>query len=194
MGSGIVGCAVPPVLYNTGMTTAQEMLGRFGDAENCLRHLERSRRELLHFVESLSDEQLLHRPGVEVWSPAEVLEHISLVEESAGKIIRRLRKVALGEADPFPPSPAGQTRPDGRPLAPPLMYPKGELSRSEVLERLQAMRMRVLAEVAESGERLPHPPTYGHPFFGDLTALGWLQTLVYHERHHLRQIQERLKG
>lgn len=174
------------------MTAAQEWLARFGDAENCLKHLERSRRELLRFVESLSDDQLFHRPGVEVWSVAEVLEHVSLVEESAGKIIRRLRKVALGEAEPFPPSPPGQTRPDGRPLAPPLMEPKGGLSRAALLERLQAVRERVLAEVAESGERLPHPPTYGHPFFGDLTALGWLQTLVYHERHHLRQIQERL--
>lgn len=176
------------------MPSAQEMLARFGDVAHCLKHLERSRRELVHFVESLSDEQLFHRPSAGVWSPAEVLEHISLVEESAGKIIRRLRKVGLGQAEPFPPSTPGQTRPDGRPLAPPLMEPKGGLSRAVLLERLQAVRERVLAEVAESGERLPHPPTYAHPFFGDLTALGWLQTLVYHERHHLRQIQERLKG
>ncbi len=174
------------------MSAAQERLARFGDAVNCLQHLERSRRELLHLVSSLSDEQLSRRPSAEVWSPAEVLEHISLVEESAGKIIRRLRKVGLGEAEPFPPPPPGQTRPDGRPLAPPLMEPKGGLPRAVLLERLQAVRERVLAEVAESGERLSHPPTYAHPFFGDLTALGWLQTLAYHERHHLRQIQERL--
>jgi hypothetical protein len=176
------------------MLAGQEMLGRFGDAANCLKYLERSRRELLNFVESLSDEQLFQRPSADVWSPAEVLEHVSLVEESAGKIIRRLRKVALGEAEPFPSSPAGQTRPDGRPLAPPPMHPRGGLSRAELQKRLQAVRTQVLAEVAEGGAHLPHPPTYGHPFFGDLTALGWLQTLVYHERHHLRQIQERLKG
>jgi hypothetical protein len=120
------------------------------------------------------------------------LEHVLLVEESVGKIIRRLRKVALGEADLFPSLPAGQTRPDGRPLASPAMQPKGGLSRTELQERLQAVRTRLLDEVAESGERLPNPPTYKHPFFGDLTALGWLQTVVYHERHHLRQIQARL--
>ncbi|GIW25483.1 MAG: hypothetical protein KatS3mg069_1750 [Meiothermus sp.] len=136
------------------MSSAQEMLARFGDAAGCLRHLERSRRELLHLLESLSDEQLFRRPSTEVWSPAEVLEHIALVEESAGKIIRRLRKVRLGEAEPFPPSPPGQTRPDGRPLAPPLMEPKGGLTRATLLERLQTMRERVLAEVAESGEGL----------------------------------------
>ncbi|MCX7601316.1 MAG: DinB family protein [Meiothermus sp.] len=174
------------------MTTAQERLARFGDAKHCLRHLERSRRELLHLLHRLSDEQLFWRPGPDIWSVAEVAEHISLVEESAGKVIRRLRKVALGEAEPFPPPAPLQTRPDGRLLAPPLMEPKGGLTRAALLERLRTVRERVLAEVAESGEGLPHPPTYPHPFFGDLTALGWLQTLVEHERHHLRQIQERL--
>ncbi|WP_280938764.1 DinB family protein [Meiothermus taiwanensis] len=91
------------------MSSAQEMLSRFGDAAHCLRHLARSRQELLQLVEGLTDEALLRRPGPEVWSPAEVLEHLALVEESAGKIIRRLRKVALGEAEP--PAPAARSNP-----------------------------------------------------------------------------------
>lgn len=174
------------------MIIPENFLSRFGDAEHCLKHLERSRREVFALLDGLSDEQLFTRPSPEVWSPAEVLEHISQVEESASKVIRRLRKVAREGAAPFPPSPKGQTREDGRPIAPPLMQPKGELERAQIIERLGAVRERVLAEVAESGEDLARPPTYGHPFFGELTALGWLQTLVYHERHHLRQIQSRL--
>ncbi|MCX8088788.1 MAG: DinB family protein [Meiothermus ruber] len=176
------------------MPSAQEMTSRFGDAENCLRHLGRSRQELLQLVDSLTDELLFRRPEPEVWSPAEVLEHVALVEESGGKIIRRLRKVALGEAEPFPPSLPGQTRPDGRLLAPPQMEPKGGLTRTQLLERLETVRQRLLLEVAESGECLPLPPTYAHPFFGELTALGWLQTLAYHERHHLNQLRHRLSS
>lgn len=168
------------------------MLSRFGDAEQCLRHLERSRQELLQLVDRLSDDLLFQRPEAEVWSPAEVLEHLALVEGSGGKIIRRLRKVAQGEAQPFPPSPPAQTRPDGRLLAPPQMEPKGGLSRAELLERLGTIRQRLRLEVAESAEGLPLPPTYAHPFFGELTALGWLQTLAYHERHHLNQLRHRL--
>jgi len=175
------------------MLETREMLDRFGDAASCLKHLERSRRELLHLLERIPDEQLFARPEPEVWSPAEVAEHVALVEESAGKIIRRLRKVAQGQAEPFPPSGVGQTRPDGRPLAPPLTQPKGGLTRPALLERLQTVRERLLTEVVESREYLSLPPTYGHPFFGELTALGWLQTLAYHESHHLRQIQQRWK-
>lgn len=174
------------------MPSAQEMLSRFGDAENCLRHLGRSRQELLQLADSLTDELLFERPEPQVWSPAEVLEHVALVEESGGKIIRRLRKVLLGEAEPFPSSPPGRTRPDGRFLAPAQMEPKGGLTRAQLLERLETVRQRLLLEVAESGERLPWPPTYAHPFFGELTALGWLQTLAYHERHHLQQLRHRL--
>jgi len=176
--------------YNLLMSTALEALAHL-DVENCLEHLRRSRQELLELISGLPDEALFQRPGPEVWSPAEVLEHIALVEESAGKIIRRLRRVALGEAEPFPPAPPGQTRPDGRLLAPPPMEPKGGLTRAELLNRLQSVRQRLLAEVAESGERLSQPPTYAHPFLGELTSLGWLQTLVYHERHHLEQIRGR---
>jgi hypothetical protein len=168
-----------------------EFLSRFGDVENCWKHLERSRREVLNLVQSLSDEALLARPGPETWSPAEVLEHVALTEESAGKVIRRMGKVARGEGEMFPAPPPIQQRQDGRRIAPPSTEPSGKLNRAGLLERLASVRERLHQE-AEGGEL--HTQTYAHPAFGSLTGLGWLQTLVYHERHHLAQLQERLKG
>lgn len=170
-----------------------DFLDRYGDTEHCLRLLERSRRELLHLAQHLSDEQLFTRRKPEQWSPAEELEHIGLVEESGGKVIRMLRKVARGQMELPPAAPSGQTRPDGRPMAPPAVQPKGGLSRQEVLDKLRAVRERLLLEVAENGAGIAAPPTFRHPFFGDLTAQGWLQTLVYNEQHHLEQIKERLR-
>lgn len=169
-----------------------EYLSRFGDVENCFRHLERSRREVLSLVAGLSDETLLSRSNPQTWSPAEVLEHVVLTEESAGKIIRRMGKVARGEGEMFPPSPPIQKREDGRNIAPAVTQPKGGLNRAELLERLDSVRERLKLEVAQSGEL--HGLTYTHPAFGSITGLGWLQTLVYHERHHLAQIQERLNS
>lgn len=173
---------------------SEDFLTRYGDAEHCLKLLERSRRELLHLAEHLSDEQFFTRRKPEQWSPAEELEHVALVEESGGKVIRMLRKVARGQMELPPAGPSGQTRPDGRPLAPSPVEPKGGLSRQEVLDKLRAVRERLLLEVAESGAGIAQPPTYRHPFFGDLTAQGWLQTLVYNEQHHLKQIKARLNS
>lgn len=173
---------------------SRDFLDRFGDAEHCLKLLDRSRRELLRLAESLSDAQFYTRRKPEQWSPAEEMEHIALVEESGGKVIRMLRKVARGQMELPPAGPSGQTRPDGRLVAPPAVQPKGGLSRQEVLDRLRAVRERLLLEVAESKEGIAQPPTFCHPFFGELTALGWLQTLVYNEQHHLRQIKDRLHG
>jgi hypothetical protein len=153
--------------------------------------LERSRREILSLVDSLSDETLLTRPNPETWSPAEVLEHLLLTEEAASKVIRRMDKVARGEGEMFPPAPPLQKREDGRNIAPLLSEPKGGLSRAELLERLEGVRQRVKLEVAQSREL--QGLTFAHPGFGPITGLGWLQSLVFHERHHLAQIQERLK-
>lgn len=166
-------------------------LSRFGDAETCLKHLARSRRELVGFVETLSDDDFFSSPAQGVWSAAEILEHVLKVEESGGKIIRRLRKVARGEAELPPGLPAGETRPDGRPLSPALTEPKGGLSRGELTAGLEACRTRLIAEVHQSGALIDQPPSYAHPFFRELTALGWLQSLVFHERHHLEQLRER---
>lgn len=171
----------------------KEGLERYGDTEHCLKRLERSRREVLHLLDILSDERLFGRPDPETWSPAEVLEHLASVEEGAGKVIRRLLKVARGEGEMYPTLPPSQFRPDGRLLAPPETQPQGGLSRAELCARLGAVRSRVLAEVAANEEALAQTPVYRHPFWGDVNALGWLQSLVYHERHHLSQLQEWLK-
>lgn len=174
--------------------TLQESLTRYGDAENCRQHLERSRRELLLFMESLPDGQFFQRSAPGVWSPAELAEHIALTEEGASRVIRRLRKVVQGQAELPPPLAKSQFGANGKPLAPEGVRPSAGLSREQILERLASVRERVWAEADESGPLLEHPTTYGHPFFGDLNALGWLQTLVYHERHHLKQMQERAQG
>ena len=177
--------------YNTLMT--REWLERYGSAEHCLKHLGRSRLEVLQLLDTLSDEQLFTRPDAETWSPSEVLEHVASAEEGGGKVIRRLLKVARGEGEMFPALPPSRFRPDGRLLSPAETEPEGGLSRPELMGRLEGVRSRVLTEVSGNEESLSQTPLYCHPFWGDLDALGWLQSLVYHERHHLSQIQERLK-
>ncbi|MDX2004613.1 MAG: DinB family protein [Meiothermus sp.] len=170
-----------------------QFLSRFGDAAHCLRLLERSQRELLSLLEGLTDPQLHARSAPEVWSPAEVIEHTAKTEDSFARVIRRLRRAAKGENLPAVPVPAGQLSAQGKPVAPEILQPKG-MNRAELEAALHNTRAFLLKEVRESGDLINHPATFTHMFFGEVNALGWLQCAVFHQRHHLDQIRERLGG
>ena len=49
-----------------------------------------ARAELLAVVDPLDMDTLSRRPGTDEWSPAEVLEHLRIVELSVVKLLRKL--------------------------------------------------------------------------------------------------------
>jgi uncharacterized damage-inducible protein DinB len=173
--------------------TDPALLKRFGDEDHCLRHLEGSRRELLQQLEAIPEEAFFRQPNPDAWSIAMLMEHVALAEGSFARVIRRLRRVAQGEALEAVSVPAGEWR-EGRAQAPAVIRPKGALNKAQIAQLLAEQRAFLLGEAEKSGELLEHPATFPHPFFGELNGLGWLQTAVFHERHHLSQIPERLRG
>jgi hypothetical protein len=173
--------------------TDPALLKRFGDKAHCLRHLERSRRELLQQLEAIPDEAFFRQPSPEAWSIALLMEHVALAEGSFARVIRRLRRIAQGEVLEPLTVPAGEFK-EGRAQAPAIVRPKGGLSKAQIAGLLAEQRAFLLAEVEKSGDLLEHPVTFPHAFFGELNGLGWLQTAVFHERHHLSQIPSRLRG
>lgn len=91
---------------------------------------------------------------------------VALVEESTSRVMRRLRRLGQGEASPQPGKMVNCPR--GRKA-------EGGLSREEVRALLAKARASLLAEA----EQLPHP------FFGPLTALGWLRVAAHPLELHL---------
>ncbi|WP_413217322.1 DinB family protein [Thermus oshimai] len=164
-------------------------LEAYGSWEEALGRLGESRRALLALLEE-APSSWLSRPLREgAWTPLMVAEHIALVEDSTARVLRRLRRVRLGEALPPPPAVRGEFK-DGKPQAPEGVRPKGGLGREEVLALLERARAFLLEEAAQADPH--HPAAFPHPFFGELTALGWLRAAAYHEAHHLGQLQEAL--
>ncbi|WP_117237697.1 DinB family protein [Thermus sediminis] len=160
-------------------------LEAYGDKEEALAHLAQSRQALLARLRGAEASWLSTplRPGA--WTPLLVAEHVALVEDSTARVLRRLRRLAAGESLPPVPFVPGEFR-DGKPQAPEPVRPKGSLSLEEVLVLLEKARSFLLEEA-----RLldPHnPATFPHPFFGPLTALGWLRAAAYHEAHHLKAL------
>lgn len=170
----------------------QPMLDRFGNAEHCQKLLTRSRRELLNLLNTLPYEQLHQRSAAEVWSPAEVMEHLAKTEDSFARVIRRLRRLANGENLPAVVVAAVQLSPTGKLVAPEYLVPSGQLDNTQLEDTLSQVRAFLFKEVSESGELINHPVSFAHVYFGELNGLSWLQCAVYHERHHLEQIRQRL--
>jgi hypothetical protein len=157
----------------------------YGTWEEVLRRLEESRKALLIRLREAGPDWLSTPLREGAWTPLMVAEHVALVEESTARVLRRLRRVAAGEDLPPVPFVPGEFK-EGKPQAPEPVRPKGGLSLEEVLALLEKTR-GLLLEEAEKAD--PHnPATFPHPFFGELTALGWLRAALYHEEHHLKAL------
>ncbi len=166
-------------------------LEAFGSLEDCLLSLEGSRSDLLDLLNGLDEESLVDIPIGETWSVSMIAEHIARAEKSAAKVIRYIRRHADAESMPKRGGQEGRWRPDGRAIAPDEVEPRGNQGSAEIRAALDESR-RLLHDAIQNGE---HPfdrdMSFRHPFFGDLTTLGWVRMAAYHERHHVEQIRTR---
>lgn len=167
-------------------------LESFGSLEECLRSLEESRRELLELLDGIDESALVKVPAGETWSIAMIAEHIAKAERSAAKVIRYIRRFPDIDSMPKHGGQEGRWRPDGRAIAPEEVEPAGNQGAAQVRVGLDESR-RLLHQVIRNGEyAFDRDLSFRHPFFGDLTTLGWVRMAAYHERHHLKQIRKRV--
>lgn len=143
-------------------------------------------RELAAFVE-LPDEfadvwTLPVRSGA--WSPAQVTDHVRLINVSISKVLHLLRRKG-----PLPDAPrVPATVVEGWVQAPSFALP-GPSQPWAVLEGpWLEMATRLKGEVAATHDW--HGRTWFHPFFGDLDALEWVASASLHMAHHRKQLRE----
>ena len=149
-------------------------------------------------VEGLSPAQQVFRSDPDRWTIAEIVEHLSIVQEGMGKVTSKL----LGEAEaagayskpdhqiaPFS-ADFVPTRADQRFTAPERVRPRGTASIADSLIKMEQdyARLQSLGPRVEAVDLAPF--TFPHPAFGDLTGYQWLALLGSHEQRHLEQIAE----
>jgi hypothetical protein len=162
---------------------------------------EKVRERLKALVERLTPEQTTALPEGEKWNVQQIVEHISMVDESTAKICAKLLKKAQE---------AGQTNDGGVSIsdgfvekgqeiaaikveAPSFVQPTGSKSIADAIAKLdetsgRVAEMRTLFEtVGCSGFTFPHP------FFGDISAQEWLALKGGHEMRHIKQIERLLE-
>lgn len=160
------------------------------------------RERLIATVGELSDEVAQTRPDGEGWSVAEIVEHISKVDEGMCKICHKLLskardKGAEGDGSVFL-SPEFETSINTigstKLNAPEMVRPGGEQSIARSLERLAEnhARLNEIKELFETWNSTEEK--FPHPYFGDLSAAEWLVLRGGHEARHIRQIERIIAG
>jgi DinB superfamily len=156
--------------------------------------LNKSEKEFVQAVESLTDQQWSFKPGPDRWSVAECAEHIVLAEAllfetattsltaaSDEKWEDTLRKTdVLRRA-----LPNRSTKVD----APAAIKPRQAMTRQQLMARFKEQRARALAYVQETEAPLK-AHTAANPFFGALNAHQWLLYIPLHHLRHNLQIAE----
>ena len=159
--------------------------------------LEASRRELLTVVNALTAEQRDAAPHGDAWSVAQILEHLSIVEDGGGRLISKLMKQAQANGDYEVESSSvldslsqfDVVNFDRRIEAPEQVRPKSGLTAAEGLERLQAVRERLVTALIQGSGLALGTVSYPHPLFGPLNGYQWILVISMHERRHAAQIR-----
>lgn len=159
------------------------------------------REQLKETIGNLTDEQASALPEGEKWTIAQIVEHLSKVEDGITRISAKL----LGKAQENAKTADGKIKisdeflqniaraKDQKFNAPEIVHPQGNQTISESLAKMEENRRRLnelrpLFESVEcSGYKFPHPT------FGELTAHEWLALVGGHEARHLAQIKRILE-
>ena len=160
------------------------------------------RTRLKDLVTSLTPEQLTALPDDEKWSVTQIVEHISMVDESTMRICAKLLKKAQEGGAASADSRvviSDDFRQKGSEIAaikvdaPSFVQPTGERSIEECIAKLDANseQLEQLRSLFESvdGTQLKFP----HPFFGEISAQEWLALKGGHEMRHIKQIERLLE-
>ena len=156
--------------------------------------LNKSEKEFLAAVESVSDAQWTFKAGPDRWSIGEVAEHLVLAE--AGLFTTATRSVAAPADDKWTATvaktdllkralPNRTTKVD----APQEIRPRGDLTRAQVMARFKEQRARTLAFAQETEAPLK-AHTAPNPFFGAINAHQLLLYIPLHNLRHDQQIAE----
>ncbi|GEN53605.1 DinB family protein [Halobacillus faecis] len=152
--------------------------------------LDEKRKELLHFVEEVSEQEASVKPEEDRWSILEVLEHLYLMEQLIVYQINQALK--QGDTQQATEKPIHKTtNRDYKVDAPEAVRPKGEFKTlDDAKEGLKKTREATLFLIHNKEEDTLQNRVFPHPAFGDMNLEQWVEFIGWHELRHLDQMKE----
>jgi uncharacterized damage-inducible protein DinB len=181
-------CAAAPAFSQT--LTSEER-------ERCMTDLRSTRKLFLDSVAGLSEAQWNFKPAPEVWSVAEVAEHIAVSEDTIlGLVTEKVMK------SPTEPDKRAEVKGKDELIlekavdrskkfqAPEMLRPTHRWPNQQaVIDHFKESRDRTLAYVEHTPDDL-RDHFMAHPAFGTLDGYQWLLLISAHSHRHTLQIEE----
>ncbi|MFD0697917.1 DinB family protein [Paenibacillus sp. GCM10027628] len=154
-----------------------------------MKSLQEARHALWKGIEDLSDDQLHTKIG-DRWSVLENLEHIYLMEQTVGGLLRKAFQASAGEpaAEQNLESMIDRTN---KYNAPPFGHPKGLFQNLDQAKQFLAESLSEMNDIFTSVEH-SKLATYSlpHPVVGVLGLHQWEAFMALHSLRHLAQIED----
>jgi hypothetical protein len=155
-----------------------------------------TRQALLGEVRDLTEAQLAFQPAPGKWSIGEILDHLSLAEQSIARVAARMLQQAagrglIGEPGGLEPAPHQIDQAIyGLPAAAPeSVRPVAGHPLPRLLAGLEESRQRLLEVSSRADGRVVGQVTIRHFQLGELQFYQWLALPAAHEAKHLAQIR-----
>lgn len=130
------------------------------------------------------------------WTVAQVVEHMAIVDDGAGRIVNGIAKQVanLVETDesPVTPSLARYCVPDPtvrKVVAPDVVHPTSGATVAQSLARMQQSRSRLIALLESVSGTALGAASFPHPIFGPLDGYQWALLAAQHQLRHLVQLR-----
>ena len=168
----------------------------YNNVDEIFAALATTRRRIYERVADLGDRQAQARPLPDVWSVAEIIEHLSIAEERMLALLTSL--LGRGAAAAATGGSSGGSavsiqvmtdRAGEKFTAPSFMQPTGGVPLSASLAKLRESRAALLGLRPQIEAADYSHVTYPHPAFGPLNLYQWLAAVEFHECKHLDQLQ-----
>jgi uncharacterized damage-inducible protein DinB len=155
----------------------RERTMRPAELEGLLQKLESHRRELVHQVQEMTEEDAGRRPAEGEWSAKEQLVHLAALERLWPEWAMKVRDEPGSEVGPPPLNPTA--------------YPEAEArSLGDLLQELASARSDTLAAIEGlTDDELKRRGK--HRLFGEMSVLQMLRSLYRHDRMHIDQMAGR---
>ncbi|HEX8494766.1 MAG TPA: DinB family protein [Pyrinomonadaceae bacterium] len=161
--------------------------------EKIHRRLDNVHGRLLTLIEPLDKEKFALRPAPNIWSVAEVVHHLCLVEQHMIQSIEQeltqppKRLPLLNHLIPYSLLVGRRVR---RVRAPKAVEPLNPPPKETVIENYNRVRATIKALSREHGRKRLSQVVMKHPFLGAFSGVKAIAFVGYHEQRHYKQIQE----